>query len=261
MISAQITGEGSDLVLLHGVGLDRSMWDRCLPDLAELHRVRALDLPGHGRSGEVPEGVTAGDIADAVQQELPEPVHLVGFSLGALIAQELALRAPSLVRSLTLVSSVAARTQKERGDVLGRLELAATDFEATVEAAVLRWFDESWRRREPALAQRTRSTLLANDREQYLRCYRVFATADASLWPRLGAITAPTLAVTGAQDPGSTPRMARDLAAAIPGARSAVVPETRHLLPLERPDDLVRLILDHVGSVDREHLDTGTDTA
>ncbi|MGY4742913.1 alpha/beta fold hydrolase, partial [Streptomyces sp. ATMOS53] len=88
---------------------------------------------------------------------------------------------------------------------------------------------------------------LKNDRTSYLACYDVFATADAGLWPRLPDITAPTLAVTGADDPGSTPAMSRLLADRISGGRALIVPGTRHLLPLERPEELARAVLDHTG--------------
>ncbi|MGY4745797.1 alpha/beta fold hydrolase, partial [Streptomyces sp. ATMOS53] len=94
---------------------------------------------------------------------------------------------------------------------------------------------------------------LKNDRTSYLACYDVFATADAGLWPRLPDITAPTLAVTGEDDPGSTPAMSRLLADRIPGARAMIMPGTRHLLPLERPKELIEAILHHTEAMTAPH--------
>ncbi|MGA7205926.1 MAG: alpha/beta hydrolase, partial [Specibacter sp.] len=90
---------------------------------------------------------------------------------------------------------------------------------------------------DPELAAATEATLLANDVGSYQNCYRVFATADADISPELGRITAPSLAITGELDPGSTPGMARRLATAIPHCTAVVVPRARHMLPLEKPHE------------------------
>jgi pimeloyl-ACP methyl ester carboxylesterase len=128
--------------------------------------------------------------------------------------------------------------------VLGRLAAAAEDFPASVEASLQRWYAGTGV--DPELVAGTRATLLANDVASYLNCYRVFATADAEIGPELPRISAPTLAVTGALDPGSTPEMTRRLAAAIPSCRAEVVPDARHMLPVERPHELVTSLITHV---------------
>lgn len=254
-------GRGTPLVLLHGVGLDRRMWERCRPTLAAEHRTRAVDLRGHGASPPARPGLTlsglARDVLDACK-DLGGPAHLVGFSLGALVAAQAAVERPAAVASLTLVSSVARRSEAERAAVLQRLETARADFTASADAAVGRWFTPRWRDAEPELAADVRATLLAQDRSSYLACYEVFARADAGLWPRLAAITAPTLAVTGTEDPGSTPQMTRRLADAVAGARHALVPGARHLLPLEAPGPLADEIIRHTTEVDRVHATAAT---
>lgn len=246
-LSHETHGEGPGLVLLHGVGLDRHLWDRCLPRLAARHRVTLVDLRGHGASPAAAAGVSLAELAADVAALLDGPTHLVGFSLGALVAQQLGLARPELAASLTLVSSVAGRTEEERVAVARRRELAARDFGASAWAAVDRWFSPGWRAQEPGLAQDVLETLLANDRASYLACYDVFASADAGLWPLLPRLGAPTLAVTGADDPGSTPEMSRRLAGRIPGGRAVIVPGARHLLPLESPEGLTDVILSHTG--------------
>nr|WP_275424808.1 alpha/beta fold hydrolase [Streptomyces sp. SID13726] len=243
-MSHETHGEGTDLVLLHGVGLDRGMWSRCLPALAERHRVTLVDLRGHGASPAAEPGVSLAELAGDVAEVMDGPAHVVGFSLGALVAQQLALSQPELTSALTLVSSVAGRSEEEREAVAGRRERARQDFAGSARAAVERWFSEDWRAREPDLAWSVLTTLLSNDPTSYLACYDVFATADASLWPGLPGIKAPTVVVTGQDDPGSTPAMTRLLADRIPDARAVIVPGARHLLPLERPHQLTDVILD-----------------
>ena len=221
------------LVLLHGVGLDHTMWEPVTALVADRYDVVAPDLPGHGPRPPAPEGTTLADLAAGVAHEIPAGAHVVGFSLGALVAQHLALHRPGLVGSLVAASSVCRRTPEEREAVLGRLRVAESDFEASAEASIRRWYDgtgvdQQW-------VDRTRATLLANDRGSFLACYRVFATGDAEVGPDLGRIAVPTLAVTGELDPGSTPEMSRRLAAAVPGGEVVVVPGARHMLPVQDP--------------------------
>ena len=251
MIACEQHGDGTQMVLVHGVGMDRRTWRRCLPAL-EGYRILLPDLRGHGASPAIEGAVTLGELAGDVAALLDEPAHVVGFSLGGLVAMRLALAEPALVRSLTLVSAVASRSPAERQAVRDRLAVATERFEDAADAAVDRWFSPAWRAREPELADEVRATLLANDRRSYLSAYRLFAEADAELRPQLGRIAAPTVAVTGSEDGGSTPAMTRALAAAIPGATAAVVDGARHLLPLERPDALTDLILEHLRRTDAD---------
>lgn len=225
------------VVLLHGVGLDHTMWQPVVALLENEFEVRTPDLLGHGTNRPAPTGTTLGDLADDVAAALPAGAHLVGFSLGALVAQHVARYRPELVASLTSVNSVCRRTEAERAAVLGRLATAGTDFAAGVEASLQRWYDGTGV--DPALVDRTRATLLANDVESYLSCYRVFATGDAEIGPELPRITTPALAITGELDPGSTPDMTRRLAEALPNCRAVVVPGARHMLPVQMPREFV----------------------
>ncbi|QWF82983.1 alpha/beta fold hydrolase [Amycolatopsis sp. CA-230715] len=236
----------ADVVLLHGVGLDHTMWDRVSPGLAEHHRVHAPDLLGHGSAPDVESGVTLTDLAAPVERLGEGPRHLVGFSLGALVATRFALDHPGEVASLTLVSAVANRSETERAAVAARLAAARRDLPATFDAAVDRWFSPAWRAGEPELAQRIRAVLAANRAQSYLACYGIFARGDEELWPELPRLACPVLAVTGADDPGSTPEMSRALAERVPSGRARVVPGARHLLPLERPEAVADAVLANV---------------
>ena len=224
------------IVLLHGVGLDHTMWDPVVASLPDHYEVTAPDLLGHGAQEPAPDGVGLGDLAEAVAPSVPPGSHVVGFSLGALVAQHLARYHPELVSTLTSVSSVCRRTDSEREAVLRRLAAAETDYRGSVAAALQRWYADT--DTDPELVARTRATLLANDVESYLNCYRVFATADAEIAPELPRIGVPSLAVTGELDPGSTPEMTHRLAEAVPGCRAVVVPGARHMLPVQRPREL-----------------------
>lgn len=233
------------VVLLHGVGLDRSVWEPLTELIGEQHDVVALDLPGHGGRPPVSAGITLRDLADGVAESIPIGSHVVGFSLGALVAQHLAVKRPELVRTLTCVSSVCDRTPDERAAVLARLKAAEAALDASSEASIQRWYDGT--DVPESIIAHTREVLLANDEESFLACYRVFATADAEIARHLGSIAVPTLAITGAEDPGSTPEMSRRLAAAVPEGSVVIVPDARHMLPVQDPAALAAHLTAFIG--------------
>jgi pimeloyl-ACP methyl ester carboxylesterase len=233
------------MVLLHGVGLDHTMWEPAVALLADRFTVLTPDLPGHGTRTPVGDEVSLAELAAGVVGEIPAGSHLVGFSLGALIAQHVALHRRELVATLTSVSSVCERTAEERASVFDRLRTAEADFTASAAASLKRWYDGTGV--APDRVARTEATLLANDIGSFLSCYRVFATADADLAPDLPVIDVRALAVTGEDDPGSTPEMTHRLAAALPDCRAVVVPRARHMLPVERPEAFVDCLTTFIG--------------
>ncbi len=225
------------LVLLHGVGLDHTMWDAVRLLLPADIDVVAPDLLGHGTRQAAPATVTLADLAGDVAEQMKPGAHVVGFSLGALVAQHLARFRPDLVSTVTSVSSVCRRTDAERAAVLERLRIAETDPAASTTASLARWFDGTAVPAEQV--RRIEAVLRGNDPASFLACYRVFATADADIAPELTRIDMPALAVTGADDLGSTPAMTQRLVDAIPGCRGVVIPGARHMLPIQLPSELV----------------------
>lgn len=238
----------ADVVLLHGVGLDHTMWERVAPELEPRCAVRTPDLLGHGQAPDAQPGTTLTDLAAALHQVVTGTgqVHLVGFSLGALVATRLALDQPERVASLTLVSGVANRSAGEREAVRNRLEAARQGLPATFEVALQRWFSPAWHAAEPELVRQVRTVLQANRPASYLACYAVFAEADAALWAELPQLAPRVAALTGAADPGSTPEMSAAVAERVPEGQWTAVPGARHLLPLEHPRTVADAILANV---------------
>lgn len=228
------------LVLLHGVGLDRTMWEPFVEQIGT--SCIALDLPGHGSRPPLRRPQTLRTLAEDVLARLPEGrVRLVGFSLGALIGQHLARFAPERIASLVCVSSVCRRTPEEAARVEERLRLAEADFPGSAEASIERWYPAGTSVPRDVV-DATRATLLSCDVESYLHAYTVFARGDREIGPELEGIRIPVLAITGERDPGSTPEMSRRLGAAIPDCEVRIVPGARHMLPVEDTAALVAAI-------------------
>ena len=95
---------------------------------------------------------------------------------------------------------------------------------ANVEPALERWFSPAFRAEAPETVALVRSWIAGNDPSLYPRIYRVLAEGDAELADGLERIACPTLVMTGEDDPGNTPAMARAMAGLIPSARLVILP-------------------------------------
>ena len=228
------------LVLIHGVGLDRRMWDGVSRCLAGRLRCIAFDMPCHGEAG-MPEGeVTLATFADALARivdNLDCPPVVVGFSMGAMVAQRFALDRPDALRGLVLMNAVFDRDEGQRAAILQRLAAVERNGPAGMaDSAIVRWFTEGFRKASPELVAPVRRRLLANDPSAYLAAYRVFATGDAGLAAEADRIACPTLAMTAEHDINSTPAMSRALARVIPNAAALVLGGLAHGAPIEAPE-------------------------
>jgi pimeloyl-ACP methyl ester carboxylesterase len=137
------------------------------------------------------------------------------------------------------MSTVYDRNEQERAGVLARLEVAQREGpQAIIAAALSRWFSQEFAAEFPVVIQGYERMLRNNDADSFLAAYRCFATGDKQLVDMVSGISCPTLIMTGELDGGSTPEMARRLAAAIPSARCFLIPQARHMMPVEKPDEV-----------------------
>jgi pimeloyl-ACP methyl ester carboxylesterase len=205
---------------------------------------RAYDLIGLGDGPRPPAPFTLAMYGDQLAAEAgDEPVDVIGFSMGALVAQRFTLDHPHRVRRVVLVSGVFDRSPVEREAIMARVaEVRAGRYAESIEPALERWFTPSFAARRPDVVEAVRRRMLSNDVPAYAAAYEVFACGDAELVDAVGRIAAPTLIVTGEDDRRSTPEMARRMAAAMREATCVIMPGLRHLLPLEAPVELAAVV-------------------
>src|SRR5262249_43999729 len=146
--------EGAPTVVIHGVGANGESWDETIAALGSGFRILKLDLAGHGRSPRIREAYSlerfARDVLATMDSAGFARAHVVGFSLGGLIAQQITLLAPERVDRLAILSAVAGRTEEERGKVVGRLEVIRSGGIAAISGASRdRWFTEEFARANP----------------------------------------------------------------------------------------------------------------
>ena len=213
------------------------MWDPQAPALAGFDVVR-VDHPGHGGAPRA-ELSDVADLARLVLEAVDaERFSFVGVSLGGAVGVRLALDAPERVERLALVSSSArfgpAESWHERAAVV-----RADGLEAIVDAVLGRWFTPAFRD-----VRRYREMFLATDAEAYARCCDALARWDVR--DELAGVSAPTLVVSGADDPSTPPEHGELLGSRIPGARHAVLAGARHLVSVERAAEVNALLLEHL---------------
>ncbi len=238
-----IEGNGACVVLIHGVGLDHEMWSAQAKALCDDFTILRYDLIGHGETPPWPDFLELGDLVDQLasllDQESIDAAHVVGFSLGALVAQAFALAHPERVVRLVLVSGVYHRNETALKAVSKRLSQAERDGpESIIGAALNRWFTDAYRGMHANEVETIERRLRANSPQGFLPVYRLFAQADGQLTGRLGEIETPALVVTGEDDTGSTPEMARRMSEAMPNAELRIISGVRHMLPLEAAEEL-----------------------
>ncbi len=238
-------GRGPPMVMIHGMGGDRTVWDPLAAKLSDRFRLIRPDILGHGRSRQSAPPAPwqfsqfARQVAELLTHLDIDSAVIVGFSLGGMIAQAVAIEYPTRTKALVIVSSVCNRTAEEQESIERRVEqVSAGGPAAVVDGALQRWFSPEFAARHPDVIDDWRGRTLANDPRNYALVYRLYADTDRQLLDRLAGIAAPTLILTGDRDQGQTPRMAGEMARRIKGSEVAILPGVPHMLPIEAPDSL-----------------------
>lgn len=231
-------GNGDPLILIHGVGLDHTMWEKQVNSLCENFRVICYDMVGHGGSEHPPGPYSLAQFVDqllALMNHLQiEKCHIVGFSMGGMVAQSFALTHKEKVKSLTIMSAVANRTNEQSKAILARVEEVKQHGPSeTIEPAIKRWFTQEFLEKEKEIVSKIKTRLQTNNPESYLAAYSLFAIADQELSPILHRIDVPTLIMTGEHDVGSNPLMAKQMHEEIKNSELVIVKHMKHMLPVE----------------------------
>lgn len=247
----ELHGYGPALVLLHGLQGDTSHFAPMIPRLAEHFRVLAFDQRGSGWSDKPDHDYSipmyADDTAALMESLGIERAHVVGMSMGGMIAQEFALRHPGRLRGLVLGCTTpggphAAKLESgARENTYERAPLAAEERARRLAEAGL---SETFLRRNPQALK----DLIEARRQRPLdvdALERRMAAIDAhDTYDHLDSIQAPTLVITGRPDKIVNTDNSRILAERIPDARLEVLEPAGHLFWLERPQATLDRIVD-----------------
>ncbi|MCC5812570.1 MAG: alpha/beta hydrolase [Ectothiorhodospiraceae bacterium] len=228
------------LLGIHGAGQDCRTWPASLGQL-EGCNCYLLDLPGHGESGGSPrEDITeyARVVTGFVQQKQLQRVVLMGHCMGGAIAQQIALDQPQWLQALILVS-----TGCRLRSAPDYLDLLRDDYPKAVEQTIAMMYGSQAPRH---LVEQARERWLALPQEVL---YRDMTACDGfDLTNRLSDIPHPTLILSGDIDHMTPLKYAQFMEDRLPGSRLAVIAPSGHMLPLEQPGDMVRLVREFIAS-------------
>lgn len=240
---------GRPLVFLHPVGLDLTWWGAQIEAFGRDHDVVAFDLPNHGLSGPLDAPPSFALMAKSLEGVLAHvaagPVHLVGMSVGGMIAQTFALQHPELVCSLSLVATLCTFPESGREALRERARVARTQGMATIaRLSNARWFPPAFRARRPDVLDRATQSLLRQDPDFHASMWEMIAGLD--LEAQLPAITCPTLVVVGGADVNAPISAGENIAGRIRGSSLHEMAGLGHFPPFEAPEpfnDLLRHFL------------------
>lgn len=228
-----------------------SMWDSTLPALTKRYRVLRYDTRGHGATQATPPPYSIAQLAEDAAALIKAldvgPVHFMGLSMGGMIAQYLGANYPELIYSLSLCDT--ASEMPPRSLWAERLQTAQTQgISGLVDGTIKRWFNKAFIEGAPQEIEKVRAMILGTGVEGYTGC--ASAVRDMAQTTMLLKIKAPTLVITGRQDPACTIDQALVLHKVIDHSKFVIIEDAAHLANIEQPEQFNKLIRDFIDSVD-----------
>ena len=236
-----IKKDTTPLIFIHGVGLDHQMWDPQINSLKEFSTI-TYDLLGHGKTPYKKEKLSLNDFSNQLIEILEhlkiDKIHLIGFSLGSLIALDFVSKMQNKVDKLILIGTTYKRSIEERSLVLDRYNQAKLN-KPISKQALKRWFTDKYLEENPKTYDSFMNILNKNsvDHKNFLKAYESFANHEDNI-PLIQGISSKTLVMTGSDDPGSTPAMSKELVKDIPNSSYIEVKKGKHLCSIECADDV-----------------------
>ena len=250
-------GSGPAIVLIHGVGLRAEAWLHQLDVLSQTNTVYAIDMPGHGESDLLVKTQNTDlsnyvdSIAPFIEQEVKQPVIMMGHSMGAMITLQFASRYPKLCRGAVALNAVYRRTEQARNAVQERAQnMLNNPKSVAVKTPILRWFGEN-----PQGVQREMAKLCASWLENastvgYAIAYDVFSRNDGPLDDDLAKLHVPVAFVTGDLDSNSSAEMSRKMAALTPQGNAHVIEDAHHMAQLTHVNEVNKILTDFVNQIE-----------
>jgi pimeloyl-ACP methyl ester carboxylesterase len=232
--------EKNPIVFIHGVGLTKEIWEPQINFFKEYNTL-TYDLLGHGKTPLNKSQLSFEDFSEQLLNLINElnfnKIHLVGFSLGALIARHFSTKHNERLDSLILHGSIYKRTEEQKRVVKNRFEVAKTNKPASRKTALRRWLSEDFIKKNPNVYNKIYKILEENNLADFLKCYEIFVNYidDDNM---IKKINVNTLITTGENDVGSTPEMSKNLSQVIQGSKFVEIKRGKHLCSIECANDV-----------------------
>ena len=227
------------IIFIHGIGLNHEMWDQQINYFKKYNTI-VYDLIGHGKTPLNKKRITMKDFSKQLLQLVDglniNKFHLVGFSLGSLIARDFASLYSNRLSSLTLFGTVYKRSENEKRQIINRYEVMKLKKNISKIRAVQRWFTEKFLKQNPIIYKKIYSMLENTNHKTWLKIYKLFVEhRDDDI--KIKKIAAKTLIITGQEDIGSKPKMSEEISKLIQGSLYKIIKNGRHLCNIECAED------------------------
>jgi pimeloyl-ACP methyl ester carboxylesterase len=226
------------LVFVHGVGLTYEIWQPQL-DFFKDYSNLSYDILGHGKSSLTKRNISFDDFSDQLIELINElkleKIHLVGFSIGSLIARNFATRYGNRLRSLILLGSIYKRSEQQQKIVNERFNQAKKELKLSRQA-LKRWFTDKYLENNPDTYEKISSILSKNNMANFLKVYELFVKHKND--EDFKKIQTKTLVMTGEHDIGSTIEMSQQLNNVIMDSELKIIKEGKHLCGIECADEV-----------------------
>ena len=226
------------VTMSHSLATDLSMWDPTVPALSGF-RVLRYETRGHGQT-EAPKGAyTLDQLADDALALLKAlgiaKTHWVGLSMGGMIGQTLALKAPHVFASLSLCDTSSRVPAEAKPQWADRIKTAETQgMEPLVESTLGRWFTEPFRKSRKDVVDKVAVMIRNTPVAGYAGCCAAISTLDVT--DKISAIKLPTIAIVGEDDPGTPVAAHKVIVEKIAGAKLEILKSAAHLSNMEQPE-------------------------
>ena len=249
-------GAGPTVVFMHGIGGNRTNWSEQLDALAPAFRAVAWDARGYGASDDYDGGLAfpmfATDLLRLLDHLDVAQAHLVGLSMGGRIAMDFYESHPGRVASLVLCDTFpgydASITAEQREKFIRSRKQPLVEGKAPRDIAPLVAPTLLSKGATQASLQRLIDSMTALHKESYIKAIEAMTRYEPVA--RLADIAVPTLVVCGDEDSLTPPAVAREMVAAIPGARLALIERAGHLSNIEQPAAFNAALLEFLRSLD-----------
>ena len=233
-------GNGPSIVLLHGVGMNQSVWAPELNHLCENFDVLIYDMWGHGKSELPNRELSLKDytqqLVDLLKELEIDSAVFAGHSMGALIALDSAINNPNTCLGVCAMNAVFNRSAEQSAAVKKRAaDLGAGGVSVNLSETLERWFGQAGTHEFPEAEALARELLLEVNPKGYEAAYSVFAVSDKAHLNTLPNLSVPSLFFTSDGDPNSTPEMSLAMAALAPNGSAKVLTGHRHMMTLTAP--------------------------
>lgn len=239
------------MLLIHGVGMNADYWNNVAPTLSAQFRLTMVDMPGHGKSPPLADPTPdLHQYTDAIASAISKPTIVVGHSMGALIALDMAVRYPSLANGIVVLNGIYRRSDAATKAILQRVNELQTQNTIDPTPTLQRWFGESPKGVNATAREQCLLWLQNINLQHYAAAYRAFANADAPADDQLSSIDCPTLFMTGELEPNSTPAMARVMSTLVVQSHCLIVEGAKHMMSMTHGPRVTDAIISHFGATD-----------